>query len=105
MRARLASRDFHSIEELYQSFKRFADGTTGLSVREAKGRKAENQEECAVFYDQLWREYLLENPYLVSILLTATGISDQFGQPGRCCQASVLWSIRNEYLTTPPWKV
>lgn len=96
--ARIAGRNFNTIEELYQGKKRFADGSTGLAWRDAKGKRAENQEECAAFYDQLWLEYLNENPYLIPILLEATGISDVFGQQGSCCQASTLWMLREKFL-------
>lgn len=34
-----------TIEELYQSSKIFEDGTTNLSIKDAKGRKAINHEE------------------------------------------------------------
>ena len=92
--ARIRRRGNRSIEELYQGYKRFGDGSTGLTWREAKGKKAVNQEECSVFYNQLWREYLDENPELVEVLLQASGLSDIFGQPGHCCQASSLWELR-----------
>ena len=46
-----------SIEDQYQAFKVFEDGSTGLSREEAKGRKAVNQEEARALYSQLWDEY------------------------------------------------
>lgn len=101
--ARIAGRDFDTIEELYQGKKRFADGSTGLYWRAAKGRKAENQGECAEFYEQLWREYINENPYLIEVLVKATGISDIYGQKGSCCQATTLWKLREEFINKPPW--
>ena len=100
--ARIAARDFNSIEELYQSKKLF-DGKPSLNWRDVKGKKADNQSECAVFYDQLWREYLYENPFLIPPLLEASGISDTFGVKGSACQATSLWNLRNEFLTTSPF--
>src|SRR5580658_10783695 len=52
----IESRGNKSIEELYQASKIFEDGSTGLSWREAKGRRAVNAEECARFYSKLWDE-------------------------------------------------
>ena len=92
--ARIQARDNWSIEALYQTSKRFEDGSTRLSVREAKGRKAVNQEECAALYARLWDEYIAENPHLLRVLREAPGLSDAFGQPGHCCQATELWRIR-----------
>lgn len=83
-----------TIEELYQAFKVFEDGSTSLSIKEAKGRKAINQEEAAKFYTELWLLYLIENPQLISKLQEASGLSDIFGQPGHCCQATELWNIK-----------
>lgn len=37
-----------SIEEICQAAKIFEDGSTGLTWKQAKGRKAVNQEECSV---------------------------------------------------------
>jgi hypothetical protein len=93
--ARLPRRNGMSIEELYQASKVFADGSTGLSWREAKGRKAVNADVCASFYSVLWDEYIAEQPELLSVLKAASGLSDMFGQPGHCCQATELWRIRN----------
>ena len=105
--ARIISRDFRTIEELYQSFKVFPkhlsgiDKNTGhmLNWRHAKGLKALNQTEAVIFYDTLWKEYIRENPSLLQVLLLASGLSDVYGQEGSCCQATSLWNIRNKYLT------
>lgn len=85
-----------SIEDLYQASKVFENGETNLSWRQAKGRKAVNQEECAIIYSLLWDQYIEENPELLVILKNASGLSDMFGQPGHCCQATELWRIRNK---------
>src|SRR5678815_442613 len=77
--ARLGSK---SIEDRYQAFKIFEDGSTGLSWKEAKGRKAINQEEAALFYSKLWDEYIRKYPKLLEILKQASGLSDMFGQEG-----------------------
>lgn len=92
--ARIKARGGRSIEDLYQSTKVFADGSTGLSWREAKGRNAVNRDEVAALYAQLWDEYIAENPPLLGVLKAACGVSDIFGQSGRCCQATELWRIR-----------
>ena len=93
--AHIRAREGKSIEQIYQAAKVFPDGRTGLSWREAKGRKAVNAAECAELYDRLWEEYLDENPELLPVLRAASGLSDLFGQPGHCCQALSLWKIRN----------
>ena len=90
--ARIGSRNFDSIEQLYQSKKLF-DGKPADDWRAAKGKKADNQEECNTFYVQLWREYLQENPHLIEIVKSSTGLSDMFGQEGHMCQAIVLWQL------------
>ena len=84
-----------SIEEIYQSAKVFEDGTSGLGWKEAKGKKAVNQATVAVLYSNLWDTYIRENPHLLQVLRDASGLSDIFGQPGHCCQATELWRIRN----------
>lgn len=89
-----ASLEGRSIEEAYQAMKVFADGTTGLSWRDAKGRKAVNFEECAVAYATWWWEWVTEQR-LAPVLIAATGLSDMFGQPGHVCQATILWEIRS----------
>lgn len=86
-----------SIEDQYQGFKVFADGSTNLSWKLAKGRCAINQDEANKLYERLWREYINENPELLEIILRANGLSDIFGQPGHMCQATILWKIRSEY--------
>lgn len=92
--ARLRCNNNQSIEELYQSAKVFADGSTGLDWRTAKGRKAVNAEACADYYSRLWDRYIEENSALLAVLRAASGLSDVFGQPGHCCQATELWRIR-----------
>lgn len=87
-----------SIEEQYQAAKVFEDGLTGLDWRAAKGRKAVNQEQCSILYSQLWDHYIKENPELLQVLINSSGLSDMFGQPGHCCQATELWRIREEAL-------
>ena len=93
--ARIKSQGNRSIEDIYQGSKVFEDGSTGLSWRDAKGKKAVNQEAIAELYDQLWLSYLEENPELLNLLRDSTGVSDIFGQAGHCCQATTLWRIRN----------
>lgn len=84
-----------SIEDRYQSEKIFADGSTRLGWREAKGKLAVNQAQVASLYGRLWDRYIAEHPELLEVLKAATGLSDIFGQPGSCCQATELWRIRN----------
>lgn len=88
-----------SIEELYQAAKIFEteDGgvVSGLSIQQAKGRKAQNHPEVEQFYGRLWRRYIRENPDLLGMIRKASGLSDRFGQPGHVCQATELWRIRN----------
>ena len=90
-----------SIEDAYQGAKIFKEGDqifTGLSWREAKGKKAINQENVSKFYDQLWKQYLVENPHLINVLKEASGLSDMFGQKGHVCQATALWKLRSEFI-------
>ncbi len=96
--ARLNRYGGRSIEELYQGAKVFEDGRTGLSWREAKGRRAVNMEEVSRLYSRLWDEYLEEHPSLIEALIAAPGLSDIFGQPGHCCQATELWRIRSRLI-------
>lgn len=96
--ARIKSRGNRSIEDIYQASKVFADGSTGLSWKEAKGRRAVNQDEVTSLYAKLWDEYIGENPQLLDVIANASGLQDIFGQPGSCCQASELWRIRSENL-------
>ena len=83
-----------TIEEQYQAAKRFADGSTGLHWRAAKGRHAVNAAECAQRYSQLWDQYMAAHPELLTAVRAASGLSDRFGQPGHVCQATELWRIR-----------
>lgn len=87
-----------SIEDLYQAAKVFEDGSTGLSWRQAKGKKAINQEECSELYTKLWEQYIHEHPELHETLTKSSGVSDMFGQTGHCCQATELWRIRASLL-------
>lgn len=89
-----ATVDNESIETLYQRYKVFEDGSTGLSWREAKGKKVVNQEACRVYYSQLWDRYIAENYELLELIQEASGLSDIFGQEGHACQATELWRIR-----------
>lgn len=97
--ARPVSLKGKSIEESYQGMKVFADGSTGLNWREAKGKKAINAKECAIAYDKWWREWV-EEQNLLPVLISATGLSDIFGQKGHVCQAEVLWRIREEHVAS-----
>jgi hypothetical protein len=85
-----------SIEEQYQAAKIFEDGLTGLSWKNAKGKKAINMEEISILYKELWKQYLINNPLLLRGLKQQSGLSDMFGQEGHNCQAIVLWELRNE---------
>ena len=96
--ARLNRYGGRSIEELSQGAKVFEDGRTGLSWREAKGRRAVNMEEVGRLYSRLWDEYLEEHPSLIEALIAAPGLSDIFGQSGHCCQATELWRIRSRLI-------
>lgn len=94
--ARIEGRQAKSIEEIYQAAKVFEDGATGKHWRIAKGVKPVNADEVAILYDQLWDEYIAENPHLIYVLKEKTGLSDVFGQPGHQCQSTSLWRIRNQ---------
>ena len=96
--ARLKAYDNRSIEEIYQAAKVFEDGSTGLSWRQAKGRKPVNIDEVRRLYSYLWDMYIIENPELLQVLLDASGVSDMFGQKGHQCQATELWRIRQSHL-------
>jgi hypothetical protein len=93
--ARIRNHGNRSIEDLYQAAKIFEDGITGLSWRDAKGRRAVNQAEVSALYARLWDEYIAERPDLLAMIKSAAGLQDMFGQPGHCCQATELWRIRN----------
>lgn len=90
--------DGKTIEERYQAFKVFEDGATGLHWRQAKGRKAVNAEQAGRYYAWLWRSYINEHPELLDTLLSASGLSDRYGQTGHACQATELWNIRAWHL-------
>ena len=96
--ARLKAYDNRSIEEIYQAAKVFEDGSTGLTWRQAKGRKPVNIDEVRRLYSYLWDMYIIENPELLQVLLDASGVSDMFGQKGHQCQATELWRIRQSHL-------
>lgn len=87
-----------SIEDQYQAAKIFEDGSTGLSWKQAKGRKAINMKECTLLYERLWRQYIFEHPELLRVLKQTSGLCDMFAQRGNNNQAEVLWKIRNEAL-------
>lgn len=94
-----------SIEELYQAKKVFKDGATGLPIDEARGLRPVNPVECAEYYSRLWNLYIHENFDLIKVLEKASGLSDKFGKPGHCCQATELWRIRLWWIaeiTKPP---
>ncbi len=93
-----ASLDGKSIEHAYQSGKVFANGSTGLHWRKAKGRTAVNQLGMAAKYFQWWREWVYEQN-LIDVLIKATGLSDRFGEEGHVCQATTLWAIRCQEIT------
>jgi hypothetical protein len=88
--------DGRSIEATYQAAKVLEDGRTGLSWRAAKGRRAVNDAEVRRLYADLWDRYIEQNPHLLEVLLSSSGLSDTFGQPGSVCQATELWRIRHE---------
>ena len=85
-----------TIEAQYQAAKILADGRTGLTWREAKGKRAVNSAEVAELYKALWRRYLEDNPDLLLILKDQSGLSDVFGQQGHQCQAITLWELAHE---------
>ncbi len=87
-----------TIEDRYQAAKVFEDGSTGLSWKEAKGRKPINPDEVSKLYKELWKKYLDQNPHLLRGLKQQSGLSDMFGQEGHNCQAITLWELRNERL-------
>lgn len=91
--ARIKAVGNRTIEDIYQATK-MINGCTGLTWREAKGKKPDNAEYCALYYSWLWDIYIYENPDLLPVLRSATGLSDMFGQDGHCCQATELWRIR-----------
>lgn len=100
--ARIRGRGNKSIEEIYQAAKVFEDGSTVLTWRAAKGRRAVNGDEVRALYGRLWDEYIAENPDVLPVLTSASGLSDVFGQAGHACQATELWRIRCAALGTDP---
>jgi len=96
--ARLRGREGQTIEQLYQGAKVFSCGSTGLSIKEAKGLRPVNGREVRALYAALWDEYIAENPDLIPVLLAATGLADRFGRRGGVCQATELWRIRDRHL-------
>jgi hypothetical protein len=93
--ARIKGRGNKSIEAIYQAAKVFSCGSTGLSIKEARGKRPTNIRECSALYAALWDEYMAENPELLTVIREAPGLADRFGQRGHCCQATELWRIRN----------
>ncbi len=82
---RIKRRNNKTIEELYQSRKMFTDGNSNLSIKEAKGKKPINIEDCQQFYRLLWNEYISENLELLDVIKQYNGFSDIFGQVGHVC--------------------
>lgn len=99
--ARIRARGNMSIEEIYQAAKVFEGGKTGLSWREAKGKKPINIAYVRGLYSRLWREYIEENPQLKQVILSSPGLQDKYGKESSACQATELWNIRNELLSNP----
>ncbi len=96
--ASIKGRNDRRIEDIYQAAKVFADGSTGLNWREAKGKRPVNVDQVRKLYADLWDEYIKENPDLLTMITLATGLSDKFGTPGNACQATELWRIREQAL-------
>lgn len=91
--ARVRALGNRSIEDLYQCSK-IVRGVQITHWRSGKGARPDNAEYCGEYYTWLWQMYLYENPELLSVLRAASGLSDVFGQPGHCCQATELWALR-----------
>lgn len=89
--------DGRTIEQVYQAAKVLSCGATGLSIKEAKGKRPVNLREVRELYGRLWDEYIQANPQLIPVLQAASGLSDRFGRPGSVCQATELWRIRNNH--------
>lgn len=98
--ARLRSYSNRTIEDIYQASKIFQGGVTGLTWQQSKGKRAVNMDEVRQLYSRLWDEYIEENPHLLEVICSASGLSDMFGQPGHACQATELWRIRQEALSS-----
>jgi hypothetical protein len=92
--ARIRGRGNRSIEDIYQAAKVFADGSTGLSWRDAKGKRAVNADAVRALYSVHWDEYIAENPHLLAVLTAASGVQDLLEQAGHACQATEFWRIR-----------
>lgn len=97
--ARIPWRGNRTIEELYQGYKLFDGYVSGLSIKEAKGKKPINIEACRKFYSQLWNEYFDAHPEFVIELSQYNGFSDIFGQAGHACQAEEVYRIMKERVT------
>ena len=82
-----------TIEELYQAFKVFEDGATGLHWKQAKGKKPINAENARKYYSMLWREWFRLNPAALEYIRQYNGFSDVFGQEGHACQAEEIYNI------------
>ena len=99
--ANIRGRGDRTIEQIYQAAKVLEDGRTNLSINEAKGKRAVNQDEVAALYETLWDEYFLENPDLLKVIRKYRGFSDVFGKlPGQCQAVSIyrIWvadAVRN----------
>lgn len=100
--AHIRSKDNYTIETLYQSFKVFRGGPTGmqtgLSISHAKGRRPLNKEAAHQYYSDLWDIYFKENPELLDVIMQYNGFSDVFGQFGSCCQAQEIFRIHQAEL-------
>lgn len=99
--ARIKFRNNKTIEELYQARKMFRIGDhlfSGLSIKEAKGKKPVNIDDCKSFYSQLWDEFISENSDLLLVIKEYNGFSDIFGQEGHQCQAEEIFRIRNSLI-------
>jgi len=84
-----------SIEDWYQRYKQFEDGSTGLDWRQAKGRAPVNAEDCRKWYSYLWDQYFEQHPELLDVIKEYNGFSDIYGQEGHACQAEEIYRIRN----------
>ena len=93
-RARLPGRGNKTIEEIYQAAKVFPDGSTGLTWREAKGKKPVNARQVRGLYSQLWDEYFEAFPELLGVINQYNGFTDLYGQKGHACQAEEVHRIR-----------
>ena len=89
--AKIKKRGWKSIEEIYQSSKRFENGLRCYNWRDAKGRKPVNLDECKLLYSVLWDEYFDENPDLLKEIMKYRGFTDMFGESGSVCQATEIY--------------